>query len=186
MSLDSAGFARGPARSRRHPRVAVPEFHSEAAILSIGIWKLLHLFFAFSYVGALVVADWNGRAARATPDWPQRALLFDICRISSGLAGFGSLIGLGVLGNVLAARAGYGMRSSWMMSVNLLWLAALAVMAFLTRPSIAKLTVLARGAVAGETPEGYAGALSRWRLGNVLASALYLVLLVLMVFRWKD
>ena len=35
----------------------------------VGLWKLLHLFFAFSFVGSLVVAEWNGRAARATHDW---------------------------------------------------------------------------------------------------------------------
>jgi hypothetical protein len=39
------------------------------------VWEFLHLFFAFSFDGTLVVAEWNGRAARATTDWSQRALV---------------------------------------------------------------------------------------------------------------
>ena len=50
-------------------------------------WLLLHLFFSFSYVGALTVVEWAGRAARNTEDWAQRAMLYDIIRLATRLAG---------------------------------------------------------------------------------------------------
>src|SRR5438067_7211222 len=34
--------------------------------------RFLHFFFAFSFVGALVVGEWNARAARRTQSWDQR------------------------------------------------------------------------------------------------------------------
>src|SRR5438093_13029784 len=64
----------------------------------VGLWKLLHLFFAFSFVGSLVVAEWNGRAARATHDWNQRAILYHIVHLSTRLAGLGGLFWRGVVG----------------------------------------------------------------------------------------
>jgi hypothetical protein len=156
-------------------------------LVAPGIWKLLHLFFAFSFVGALVVADWNGRAARATSDWGQRALLFDIIRIASGVAGLGSLIALGVFGNVLAPLAGWQFRhNAWMHVVNGVWLVMVAIMAFVTRPAIGRLAAISRAATTGGTGEGYEAALKRWRIGNVALSLLYLAMLVLMVFRWHS
>ena len=38
------------------------------------LWKLLHPFLAISFVGNLVVAKWNGRAARTSTSGSQRAL----------------------------------------------------------------------------------------------------------------
>ena len=32
------------------------------------LWAFLHFFFAFSYVGSLVVAEWNGRVVRVSAD----------------------------------------------------------------------------------------------------------------------
>lgn len=43
-----------------------------------GLWQLLHLLFAFSYVGSLTLAEWNSRSARRTQIWPERARLFEI------------------------------------------------------------------------------------------------------------
>ena len=148
------------------------------------IWKLLHLFFSFSFVGTLVVADWNSRAARRTADWSQRALLFGIVQMSSRVAGLGSLLLLGVLGNLQSVKLGLRMADDpWVRWVNGLWLAALLLMLLLTLPSLARLTAAAQAAAGGGSAAGYDEALRRWRLANVALSLLYLALLVLMVFR---
>ena len=152
-----------------------------------GLWLLLHLFFSFGFVGSLVVADWNGRAARATTDWGQRATLFHIVWLSSRSAGFGSLVLLGVFGNLLSTVLGYSMRSdTWLWWVNGLWLVAVSVMMVVSLPQAGKLATLSRTAAAGGAADGYESALARWRFGNVLLSVLYLALLVLMVFRWRS
>lgn len=153
----------------------------------VPIWTLLHLFFSFSFVGTLVVADWNSRAARRTDDWSQRALLFGIVQMSSRVAGLGSLLLLGVFGNLLSVNLGYRMAGDpWMRWVNGLWLAAVLLMLLVQLPGLARLTATARTAAAGGSGAGYDDALRRWRLGNVGLSLLYLALLTLMVFRARS
>jgi hypothetical protein len=150
-------------------------------------WTLLHLFFAFSFVGTLVVADWNSRAARATEDWGRRAVLFDIIARSSRIAGFGSLLMLGVFGNLLAVRLDYRMAAdAWLRWTNGLWLAAVLIMLTVCLPGANRLVSLARAAVGGGAAEGYPAAMARWRIGNAVLSVLYVALLALMVFRWKS
>lgn len=152
-----------------------------------GFWQFLHLFFAFSFVGSLVVADWNGRAARASKDWNQRALLFQIVHLSGRVAGFGGLVLLGVFGNLLSVGKGYSMGADvWMRWVNGIWLVMLVVMALLTLPNAARLASASRLAAGGGEPGGYAQSLARWRIGNVLLSVLYVVMLALMVFHWRS
>jgi Na+/melibiose symporter-like transporter len=152
-----------------------------------GLWRLLHLFFAFSFVGSLVVAEWNGRAARVTQDWSQRALLFGIVFLSTRVAGVGGLVLTGVFGNLASMRVGYQMSHDvWLMCVNGVWLVTVAVMLLLVLPNASRLFVLSQAAARGESSEGYTPALARWRIGNVLASVLYLSLLVLMVFHWHS
>ena len=48
--------------------------------MPIEVWRLLHFFFSFGYVGSLIVSDWNSRAARGTEDWAQRALLWNLVK----------------------------------------------------------------------------------------------------------
>lgn len=152
-----------------------------------GLWELLHLVFAFSYVGSLTVAEWNSRAARATPSWAERARLFQIVHLSTRIAGLGSLFLAGVLGHVTAFGYGYRMgQDGWMMLVTVLWLGALAGMFSLNLPLSARLAETARLASEGSTGEGWASTLARWRFANVIQSVLYLVLLALMVFRWRS
>jgi len=152
-----------------------------------GLWQLLHLFFAFTFVGSLVVADWNGRAARATDDWGQRAMLFQIIHLSGRVAGFGGLVLLGVFGNLLSVGRDYSMAAdTWIRWVNGIWLVMLLAMAFLTLPNATRLATITRLAAGGGEPAGYAGALARWRAGNVILSVLYLTMLALMVFRWRS
>jgi hypothetical protein len=152
----------------------------------VALWRLLHFFFSFGFVGTLVVCDWNSRAARATEDWRQRALLWDIVRRASG-AGLLALVALGLLGNLLSSMLGYRMSAdSWPRWVNALWLAALIVQGVMVAPGAGRLTGLARGVAEGGPGEAYAGALKRWRIANLAQSVLYLALLVLMAFHWRS
>jgi len=149
--------------------------------------EFLHLFFAFSYVASLVIGEWNGRAARATDDWKQRAILYQIIWLSCRVAGFGSLFLSGVFGNLAAILLGYSMaHSPWFQWVNGLWLAALAGMILLTVPNASHLAKQSLVGAAGGTPQGFERALARWRIGNVVQSLLYLTLLAFMVWHWKS
>jgi hypothetical protein len=151
------------------------------------LWQFLHLVFGISWVSALVVAEWNGRAARATADWSQRALLFQIVYLVTRTAGAGSLFVAGLLGHVSAVTAGYSMASDhWLWWVTGVWLAAVFVMFLLNVPLARRLADLARVAAAGGASEGWDSALARWRGANVAASVLYLALLLLMVLRWHS
>ena len=154
-------------------------------MFSVQFWKLLHLFFSFAFVGTLVVCDWNSRAARATRDWSQRALLWDIVRRAAAV-GLGTLLVLGGLGNVLSSMLGYRMAvDAWPRWVNALWVAGLIVQGAIVLPGAALLAGLAKGAAVGGESSGYDSALRRWRLGNLAQSLLYLALLVLMAFHWR-
>lgn len=133
-------------------------------------------------MGSLVVADWNGRAARLSTDWAQRALLWDIVRRSSLVAGLGSLVLLGVFGNLSASAAGLPMSGAWMMGVNGLWVAGLLVTAAALLPSARKLTALAATTAGGGSAPDYDRVLRVWRLANLAQSLFYLAMLALMVF----
>lgn len=147
-------------------------------------WEFLHLFFAFSFVGSLVVAEWNGRAARATTDWQQRSMLYQIIHLSTRVAGVGGLGFLGIFGNILAFRLGYSMATDhWMWAVNGLWLVAFLLMMFVLMPQSGRLANLSRIAAGGGSPDGFDSTLARWRGANVVQSVLYLALLALMVIR---
>ena len=151
------------------------------------LWEFLHLVFAFSYVGSLVVAEWNGRAARATSDWGQRSALFQIVHLSGRIAGTGSLFLSGLLGHLVANGYGYSMaRDRWLWLVTALWLAALAVQALLLVPQALQLTQVARAGAAGGDTAGWVPALARWRVGNLVQSVLYIAMLALMVFPWRS
>ena len=155
-------------------------------MVPILIWRLLHIFFAFGFVGTLIVSDWNSRAARSTQDWRQRALLWGIVRRAAGV-GVGTLIVLGVFGNLLSSRLGYRMSAdAWPRWVNGLWLVSIAVQGVLLAPGAARLAGLAQAGAEGGQTEAYAGVLKRWRLSNVAQSIIYLALLVLMVFHWRS
>jgi hypothetical protein len=150
------------------------------------VWRFLHLFFSFAFVGTLVVAEWNGRAARATTDWGQRAVLFRVIHLSTRVAGLGALVLLGVFGHLNAVALGYAMAThDWLRLVTGLWLATVALMALVVLPAAARLAAAASAAAGGGEAAGFDATLARWRLGNVAMSLLYLVLLALMVFRWR-
>lgn len=150
------------------------------------LWTFVHLFFAFAFVGTLVLSDWNARAARATTDWARRGLLFGIVSRATRIAGTGALLFTGVAGNFLAVQLGYRMsQDRWLQWVNALWLAALAVQLLICLPSVRRLVEVSAAAAEGGPPVSWDRTLGRWRAGNALLSLLYLGMLVLMVFRWR-
>jgi hypothetical protein len=150
------------------------------------LWRLLHLFFAFGFVGTLVVSDWNSRAARGTQDWRERALLWGIVRRAGGV-GLGTLLALGIMGNILLVGLGYRMSGdTWPRWVNALWLVAVIVQGAIITPGASRLAGLAKAAAEGGTGEGYGAALKGWRLGTIVQSLLYVALLVLMVLHWRS
>jgi hypothetical protein len=150
------------------------------------VWTFLHLFFAFGFVGTLVLADWNSRAARATTDWGRRSDLFEIVGRASRIAGAGTLVLTGVVGNLLAVALGYRMSADgWLQWVNGLWLAAAVVQFAICLPAVRRIEGIARSAAGGGEQTGWDSALRSWRSGNGLLSVLYLALLILMVFRWR-
>ena len=150
------------------------------------VWRFLHLFFSFAFVSTLVIAQWNGRAARATSDWGQRAVLFQVIRLSTRGMGLGTLVLLGVFGHLAAVTLGYRMGTDpWLIWVTATWLAALGVMTFFVRPAAERLAALSSAAAGGGEAAGFDAAFKRWRVANAAMSVLYLALLALMVFRWR-
>lgn len=150
------------------------------------VWRFLHLFFAFSYVGLLMLSERNGRALLATSDWGQRALLLQVIQLSTRIAGIGGFVLLGIFGNLLAMKSGYRMATDrWFAIANGLWLLNLVVLMFFTAPHVSRLARIATDAARGGPDEGWTLALGRWRFGNVMLSLLYLAFLALMVFRWR-
>jgi hypothetical protein len=147
------------------------------------LWRFVHLLFAFSFVGALTIAEWNGRAARATGDWNRRAALWGVVLGTMQVLGLGALVLLGILGNLLAVALGLPMGGLWMRAVNGFWLAGILVHLFVALPAARRLVAACQPAEGGSPGAGYAPALARWRLANVLLSVFYVLMLALMVLR---
>jgi hypothetical protein len=170
------------------------------------LWKFLHLLFAFSFVGALTIAEWNGRAARSMTEWGRRAALWGVVRVTTQVLGIGALVLLGIFGNLLALSFGLPMGGLWMRVVNGVWLIGLLLYLLAAVPTANRLVTLCEAAArggsgpAGEEPAGsppaphqapgknpegdaYAATLGRWRMANVLLSIFFVLMLVLMVLR---
>ena len=143
----------------------------------------MHLLFAFSFVGALTIAEWNGRAARATGDWGRRAALWGVVRGTMQMLGLGALVLLGILGNLLAATLGLPMGGLWMRVANGLWLIGILIHLLVALPATGRLVAACEAAAGGKPGEGYAAALTRWRFANVFLSIFYVLMLALMVLR---
>jgi hypothetical protein len=146
-------------------------------------WRFVHLLFAFSFVGALTLGEWNGRAARATGDWDRRAALWGVVLGTQQVLGLGALVLLGILGNLLAVALGLPMGGIWMRVVNGLWLVGILVHLFVALPAARRLVAACQPVAEGAPGLGYAAALARWRLASVLLSVFYVLMLALMVLR---
>ena len=123
-------------------------------------------------------------------DWGTRALLFRMMFVSTLTAGLGGLILSGVFGNMLAVFAGYNLaKTPWLHAANGLWVLAGLIIGLVSIPGAARLARIAREMAAAAEPQRdplreYSRVLTRWRLGNVAQSVLYVLLLLVMVFRW--
>lgn len=147
------------------------------------LWTLIHLLAAFSFVGSLMVAEWIGRAARATDDWQQRALLFQFAAKACRTAGLIPLVLSGVLGNLAAVGLGYRMASDvWLRWANGLWLVAVLVMLLVQLPCAYRLMQLSRSATGGVEPQRYGSNMARWRMANIALTVLYVAMLAVMVY----
>ncbi len=150
------------------------------------LWRFLHLLFAFSFVGAITIAEWNGRQARTTSDWDRRVALWGVVRQTTRVLGLGALVLLGLLGNLLAVALGLPMGGRWMGLVNGLWLIGVALYLFVALPTVGQLVTLSEKALAAPadgTPPGYDATLARWRMAYVLLGIFYVAMLALMVLR---
>lgn len=149
--------------------------------------EFVHVLLAFFYVGAVLTAHLNMLAVRRAQSWAEKASLLAVNRRASLFIGFPALILLGLAGNLLAMAAGYRMSDTpTFRIVNGLWVLNVLVAAVLDLPISAKLADTARAAAAngGGEPVGWASGVGRWRLGNALQLALFLVLLWLMAAPW--
>jgi uncharacterized membrane protein len=153
--------------------------------------RYLHLLFAFAWFAAVFGAHWNALQARRAKEWSARATLFGINRGLSAMIALPSLVGVGLVGNMLALQIGYRMRDTpLLVVVNGLWLGLLVVTLALEMPAAGALGALSHAAAdaaarggQGE-PAGWTRELGRWRMANGLQLLLYVLLLALMVSPW--
>lgn len=129
---------------------------------------------------------WPPGARRA---WLERAAHFDLNRRLSLMFALPALIGLGMLGQVLAMQSGYHMATTRSFQLaNGLWVVALVMLLAVDMPLSARLAGQSRAAAGSDTggePVGWIGALGRWRIGNAVQLAVFLLTLWVMVSPWK-
>jgi len=151
--------------------------------------EYLHLLFAFVFVSATLAFHWNLVAARRVKSWAERACLLETNRRLSLAYALPSLIGVGAVGNVLAARLGYEIgRMRPLQIVTALWIVAIIVSVTLEVPLAARLAGMARAAANGGgngEPVEWSPTLARCRTGSTIQLLLFLVLLGFMVAVWK-
>lgn len=157
-------------------------------MVPVSILKYAHELLAFIYVGALFAGHWNMLAVRRASDWKERAVLLELNQRLSLFFSLLSLIALGVVGNLLAAQSGYRMGESRALQVaTALWLVLVIVGGVIDIPTSARLAAQARSASngPGTEPVGWNGQIGRWRLGNALQLAVFLVILWIMIAPWR-
>ena len=120
--------------------------------------------------------------------WAERAPLYELNRRLSVMFALPSLIGSGIVGNLLAMQFGMRMGQSRMLQVATgLWLVLLILALAIEVPLSARLATQSRAAAGGSggEPADWNSSLGRWRLGNALQLLVFLVLLVFMVQPWR-
>jgi hypothetical protein len=153
----------------------------------------LHLLFAFAWFAAVFAAHWNTLQARRAKEWSTRATLFAVNRGLSVMVALPSLLGVGLIGNLLAIQIGYRMKDNPLFVVtNLLWVLLVLVTFVIEMPASGALGALSHAAAdaaarggQGE-PAGWSRELGRWRTANTVQLLLYIVLLALMVAPWSS
>ena len=155
------------------------------------VLRYLHMLFAFAWFAAVFAAHWNALQARRTDDWARRAALLGVNRGLSAIVALPALLGMGIVGNLLAMQLGHRMGTTPLfMVVNSLWVVLLIVTLAVEMPSAGALGALSHAAADAEArggqgePAGWARELKRWRVANLLQLLVYLLLLALMVAPW--
>jgi len=155
------------------------------------VFRWLHIVFAFAWFAAIFAAHWNTLQARRSSAWSARATLFAVNRGLSAMIALPSLLGLGILGNLLATQMGYRMKETpLLMAANVLWLVLVAVTLAMEMPASGALGALSHAAADAEArggqgePAGWTRELGRWRTANFVQVGLFAVLLALMVAPW--
>ena len=153
------------------------------------ILEYIHLLFAFVFVSATMAFHWNLIATRRAAGWAERASLLEQNRRLSLVFALPALIGVGLVGNVLAARLGFRMSAARPLQiVTALWIVALVVSLTLEVPLAARLAGMARAAANGPNggePVEWRSTLARCHAGSTVQLMLFLVLLGYMVAVWK-
>ena len=148
-----------------------------------------HQLLAFVYVAALMASHWNTLAARRSTSWAERGGFFELNRRLSLVFSLPALIGTGIVGNVLAMQLGYRMSENRSLQiVTGLWLVLLVLVLAIDVPISSRLAAQSRAAARaanGGEPVDWNSSLARWRLGNGLQLAVFLVLLWFMITTWK-
>ena len=155
------------------------------------VLRYLHMLLAFAWFAAVFAALWNTLQARRTDDWARRAALLDVNRGLSAIVALPSLLGVGIVGNLLAIQMGHRMGTTPLFMVaNSLWVVVLIVTLAVEMPSAGALGALSHAAADAEArggegePAGWQRELRRWRIANLLQLLLYMLLLALMVAPW--
>ncbi|HEX5632179.1 MAG TPA: hypothetical protein VFX50_03090, partial [Gemmatimonadales bacterium] len=104
-------------------------------------FRYLHVLFAFTWFAAVFAAHWNTLQARRSKDWAQRATLFAVNRGLSTMIALPSLLGVGIVGNLLGVQLGYRMKDNPLfMAANGLWLVLVLVTLALEMPATGALS----------------------------------------------
>ena len=157
-------------------------------MLPLHVAEYLHLLFAFVYVAALFASHWNTLAARRTTNWAERGVLFELNRRLALMFALPSLIGTGIVGNVLAMMMGFRMSDTRSLQiVTGLWLVLLVLVLAIDVPMSSRLASQSRAAANanGGTPVGWNSSVGRWRAGNGVQLVVWIVLMWFMVAGWK-
>ena len=153
------------------------------------VYRFLHVLLAFVWFAAVFAAHWNVLQAKRSTSWSTRAALFAVNRSLSTMIALPSLIGLGLLGNVVAMQMGYTMKTSLLFMVaNGLWTVVLLLTLVLEMPTTGALGALAHAAAdsgANTEPAGWGREMARWRAANGLQLIGFLLLLGVMV-GWRS
>lgn len=149
--------------------------------------RFVHVALACTFSAGVIGSHLSVLAARRAPTWQAKAALYGITRTCAVVFGLGSLLLLGVLGNVLALSLGYRMADTPVFRLaNGLWLFAVLGSLLLEAPAAAGLVAQTRG-LPSDAPEpaGHAATLARWRLGNGIVLVAWAVSLWFMTQPWR-
>ena len=153
--------------------------------------RYLHGLFAFAWFAAVFAAHWNTLQARRSKDWAVRATLFGVNRGLSAMIALPSLLGVGLVGNLVAMQMGYRMKDTPVfMAANGLWAILVLVTLAMEMPASGALGALSHAAADAATrggqgePAGWTREVGRWRMANAIQLVLFVVLLALMLAPW--